>query len=115
MNTATAIVIAVIVIVLFAVSAAYASRFFLRRAMRDIVSRFREQGATDPVSAAMPEQLGLVWRNPIGGMSGLRDYRPNALHLLGQAGVIKGTEEGALYLAEDELAGSPLKRYARIK
>ncbi|MBN1628610.1 MAG: hypothetical protein JW990_02495 [Thermoleophilia bacterium] len=111
----TAIVIAVIAIVLLAVAAAYASRFFLRKAMREIVALFRAQGATDPATAVKPEQLGLVWRNPIGGMSGLRDYRPNALQLLGQAGVIRGTEEGTLYLAEEDLADSPLKRYAKIK
>ncbi len=48
-------------------------------------------------------------------MGRFRDYRPYAIRLLGQAEIILGTEEGGLYLSEEKLEGSPVKKFARLE
>jgi hypothetical protein len=45
----------------------------------------------------------------------MRDYKPYATRLLGQANVIRSTEDGLVYLSEDELEHSPVKRFAGLE
>ena len=92
----------------------YVSRFLYRRAMRDLVSLFRERGATSPSNAVTPEELGLVRASPFENMFRLRDYRPQALRVLGKANIVRATEAGGLYLSEEELKRSPIKSFAKI-
>jgi hypothetical protein len=96
------------------VGATYLSRFLLRKAVRDVVSLFRRQGATSPATAATLEELGLA-RSPFDRIFRLRDYRPTALRLLAQANIIRNAEEGRLYLSEDELKRSRVKEFAGIE
>jgi hypothetical protein len=90
------------------------SRHLYRKALRDLVSLFRELGATSSVRAAAPDELGLTRGSPFDRMFRLRDYRPQALRVLGQANIVRATEEGKLYLSEEELERSPVKSFARI-
>jgi hypothetical protein len=46
------------------------------------------------------------------GMFRGRDYKPYALTALMNAGVVKTTEDGKLYLSEEKLSASTLSRYA---
>jgi hypothetical protein len=61
------------------------------------------------------EQLGVVQRSRLERMTKLRDYRPYAVRLLTNTNVIRTTEEGTMYLSEETLEHSPVKRFARIK
>lgn len=109
-----AILILVLVIAALIVVVIYGSRFLMRKAIRDVVSIFRRYGATSPGSAKTAQELGLVRANPLERMFRMRDYKPQALTVLGQADIVQMTEEGRLYLSESALANSPLKNFARI-
>jgi|WetSurMetagenome_2_1015567.scaffolds.fasta_scaffold41923_2 hypothetical protein len=111
--TATAVI--VLVLVLLVVAAFYVSRFLGLRAVRMVVSVFRKQGATDPKSAKSLDELGLAPARLMGRMFKGRDYRPQALRLLGRAEIIRATEEGGLYLSEQALENSHIKKVAGIK
>jgi hypothetical protein len=113
-QTTTALVVALLTGTLI-VLVIYVPRFLLKKAMRNVVSLFRERGAISPMRATTPEELGLVPGSPFDRVLGRRDYRPNALRLLGQANIIRTTEESKLYLSEEELEHSPAKRFARIE
>jgi hypothetical protein len=89
------------------------SRFLFRRAVRKVVSVFRQVGATSPTTAATVEELGLVPPGIFERVGRLRDYRPEALRLLVQAGVVKETQQGRLYLSEDALEQSSLKGFTQ--
>ncbi len=90
-------------------------RVLLKRAARRVVAMFRAQGATSPKTAASLEELGLGRSTPLSRTFRPRDYRPYAARLLGQAGVIKATEDGRVYLSEEDLAHSFVKKFARIE
>ncbi|NLO28581.1 MAG: hypothetical protein GX113_10470 [Actinobacteria bacterium] len=113
MTTTLALVLALAVLV---VAAVYLPRYRLRKAMRQVVSLFRAQGATSPKTAKTLEELGLAKSgNPFDSLFKPRDYRPYALRALGQADVLRPGPQGSLYLSEEELDRSPLKGFARIE
>jgi hypothetical protein len=111
----TPTVFVVLFLVLAVAATMYLSRFLTMRAMRTVVSVFREKGATDAKSARSLQELGLVRANLLNGMFKGRDYRPQALRLLGQAEIIRATEGGKFYLSEHALENSRIKDMARIK
>jgi len=113
-GTSSLLLLIVIVIVAF-VLVFYIQRLFVKKAMREVVSRFRKLGATSPEKATSLEQLDLVPPDFLRRMGRLRDYKPQALRLLVQRNVIKGTGDGRVYLSEDELRGSPLKDFAGLE
>jgi hypothetical protein len=104
-----------LIIAVLVVAAIYVPRYRLRTALRQMISRFRSEGATSAARGTTLEKLGLVPRNPLEGMFRGRDFRPQALQLLREANIIRATEEGTLYLSEEELDRSPLKTIARLK
>ena len=93
----------------------YLPRFLWRRAMRQVIAVFRKHGATSPSQATTLESLGLVRAGPVDRMFKTRDYRPQAVTVLGQTGIIRANEEGLFYLSEETLANSPVKDLARAK
>lgn len=104
------IFIALVLIVALAVGAMYLSRFLLKRAIRTVVATFRGRGAVSAKKAATAESLGLARGGVMDRMFRMRDYRPDALRLLAQAGIVKTTEDGRLYLSEEELGRSTVKK-----
>ena len=111
----TTLILVLVLAVLVAV-AVYVPRYRLRKAIRQVVSSFRTQGATSPKTAKTPEELGLAKSgNPFDAVLKPRDYRPYALRALGQADVLRPGPRGSLYLSEEELDRSPLKGFARIE
>ena len=111
----TTVLVMVLLIVALIAALIYIPRVLMRRAIRSVVSLFRERGATGPTSATTLEELGLVRGGPLDRMFRPRDYRPQALRLLAEGKIIRTTEEGRVYLSEEELEHSPVKRFARIK
>jgi hypothetical protein len=93
----------------------YVPRLLLRKATRDVVSLFRGRGATSPTNATTLEQLGIVRRSRLERLTRLRDYRPYAVRLLTNTNVVRTTEEGTMYLSEETLEHSPVKKFARIE
>ena len=108
------LVIVAIVVVLVAMMIVM-SRYLIRKAVRDVVTLFRRLGATGPESGRTAQEIGLARAGMFDGMFKLRDYRPDALLMLGQAKIIKATEDGRFYLSEEDLADSQIKVSCRIK
>jgi len=113
-GTSSLLLLIVIVIVAF-VLVFYIQRLFVKKAMREVVSRFRKLGATSPEKATSLEQLGLVPPDFLRRMGRVRDYKPQALRLLVQRNIIKGTGDGRVYLSEAALRDSPLKEFAGLE
>ena len=80
----------------------------------DVVARFRAKGALSPEKATSLYELGLEPADFMHRIGRTRDYKPQAMRLLSQKNVIRATEDGRVYLSEDELRESPLKKFARI-
>ncbi len=112
MESALSIIILIGVLLLAVI---YLPRFFIKRAVRKVVAIFRAHGATSPDTAVSLAELGLAPRSPFDRMFRMRDYKPYATRLLGQAEIIRSTEEGLVYLSEDDLERSPVKRFAGLE
>jgi hypothetical protein len=89
-------------------------RLLLKRAIRKVVARMRKQGATSIDTAKTLDGLGLRNKGPFGTMFQVRDYRPYAIRLLGQAQILQRTEDGRIFLSEETLAESPVNKYAGV-
>jgi hypothetical protein len=99
-----ALIIAGIIVVIFV------PRFFLKRAFTKVIEIFRYHNATTNKNARTIAELGLnppSWSERIFRM---RDYKPQALDLLRRADIVQETEDGRLYLSEDNLASSGIER-----
>ncbi len=83
----------------------------LRRAIRQVVQIFRRHNATDAKNAKTDDELGLKPKPMLQRMMSLRDYKPYALSVLIGAQVVQQTEDGKLYLSEDKLMDSKLRKY----
>jgi hypothetical protein len=105
----------VLLIVVGLVGSLYLSRVLMSKALRDVVARFHKLGATQAENAASLEQLDLAPGRMFERMFKRRDYKPSALRLLIQSGIVITTEDGTLYLSEDALERSNLKATSRIK
>jgi hypothetical protein len=106
----TVLMIAVLMLVVFVIP-----RFLTLRAARKVVARFDKMGAVSPATAVTLEELGLAAKRPWDNMFRFRDYKPLAARLLGQAKVLRATEDGKVYLSKEDLEKSLLKKYAGPK
>lgn len=104
------LIILVVAAVVILVLATYLSRYLFKRAVRQVIAAFRERGATDPKHALTLAELGLGPRDFVTRMTKARDYRPYAVQMLRQSGIVFETEGGKVYLSESELSRSPVKR-----
>jgi len=109
----TLVVAALIVGILGAVF--YIPRFMVKMAARKVISIFRKKGATSHQAAVMLYDLGLEPKSFINRIGRTRDYKPYAVRLLGQAEVIKSTDEGLVWLDEAQLEVSPVKKFIGLK
>jgi len=78
----------------------------MKRAARQVIKIFRRHNATDSKNARTIDELGLRPPGMLERMMRQRDYKPQALDMLLQAGIIKATEDGRLYLSEEKLSES---------
>jgi hypothetical protein len=67
------------------------------------VAIFERNNALDARSAKTIDELGLSPRTFLEGIGRIRDFKPYALQALMNAGVIKQTDGGRLYLSQDKL------------
>ena len=84
-------------------------RWRLKRAIRQVIAIFRQNSALDKKTAKTIDELGLKPRGFAERMSHGRDFKPHVLNALVKAGIIKGTGDGRLYLAEDALMASGIE------
>jgi hypothetical protein len=79
-------------------------RWLMRRAARQVIKIFRKQNATDGKTARTIDELGLRPPGMLQKLGRRRDYKPQALNVMLQMGIVQVTEEGRLYLSEAKLA-----------
>ena len=101
-----AAIITIVILILAVPVVFYIPRFMLNRATRAVIRIFRQHDALACEDAKTIEELGLALKNFTGGAFKIRDFRPYALMILRDAGIIRTTEDGRLYLAEEKLATS---------
>ena len=85
-------------------------RFRMKRAMRQVIQIFRYYNALDEKSAKTIFELGLQPRGIMDGMFKGRDFRPYALQILQRSDVVRLTEDGKLYLSEEQLNNSGIEQ-----
>jgi hypothetical protein len=75
-----------------------------------VIQIFRSNSALDKKTAKTIDELGLRPRSFAQRMLQTRDFKPYALDALAKAGIVKGTEDGRLYLVEEKLTDSGVER-----
>ncbi len=78
-------------------------RFMIKRAIKQTIAIFRHFGAFRPEKAMTRGELGLNPPDFMARITSLRDYKPTAMQILMNEGVIVSTEEGRLYMDERKL------------
>lgn len=74
-----------------------------------MIAIFRRNNALDKKTAKTIDELELRPYGFADRMFHMRDFKPQALNALVNAGIIRDTEDGRLYLAEDALMESGLE------
>lgn len=108
MNTTVLFILFIVILailVLFVVP-----RIRIKRAVNQVIAIFERNNALNASSAKTIDELGLRPRTFLEGMGRIRDFKPYALQALMNAGVIKKTEDGKLYLSQDKLAATNIGR-----
>lgn len=103
------VVIAVLVIVLL-LAMVVVPQFMMRRAVKAVLRIFREHHAIGPKNAKSVEELGLHQKGMIERMMKPRDYKPRALQFLISQEIVQMTEDGKVYLLEEKLDASALRK-----
>ena len=99
----------IVIMLLLIVFSAWVSRFFMKRAMLEVVEAFRREGALDQHNAKTRPDLGLEPKPLLQRMGKMRDYKVHAFDVLRQLEVIRVTDDEKLYLSEKALEDSNLK------
>jgi len=76
-------------------------RIRIRRAVDQVVAIFWRNKALDVRSAKTIDELGLRPPTFVEGMMRMRDFKPYALQILMHTEVVRQTDGGRLYLAQD--------------
>ena len=72
--------------------------------MKKVIQIFKENNAVGVRHAKTAEQLGLEQKSMVERLMKPRDYKPRALQYLMQVNIVEMTEDGKLYLVEENLA-----------
>ena len=105
----TTIMIILVVLMLFIMF--ILPQFLLRRAIPSIIRTFRQSKAVGRENAKTVEELGLKPKNVAAAVFRGREYKVTALQVLRNANVIQSTEDGKLFLSEEDLSNSKWKGY----
>lgn len=90
-------------------------RFFMDRAIRQVIKTFREKDALDPANARTKSELGLkssAETRFTDGLFKMRDYKPYIFDSMLQLTIIRETEDEKYYLSEQTLQTSNLSKFA---
>ncbi len=86
-------------------------RIRIRRAVSQVVAIFERKNALDVRSAKTIDELGLRPPTFLEGMLRMRDFKPYALQILMHTEVVRQTDGGRLYLAQDKLSATDVDRH----
>ena len=105
------IALIVILIVIAVLALFLVPQLLVKRAITKVIKIFRQHNAIDIKSAKTIDELGLRPESMLNRMMKPRNYKPRALQALISADIIRMTEDGKLYLFEENLAASKLRGY----
>ena len=103
-TTVIVILVALMLFVMFILP-----QFLLRRAIPSLIRIFRQGKAVGIENAKTVEELGLKPKSMAQAIFRGREYKITALQVLRNANVIQSTEDGKLYLSENDLSNSRWK------
>jgi len=103
-TTVIVILVALMLFVMFILP-----QFLLRRAIPSVIRIFRQGKAVGIENAKTVEELGLKPKSMAQAIFRGREYKITALQVLRNANVIQSTEDGKLYLSENDLSNSRWK------
>jgi hypothetical protein len=83
--------------------ALWLSVFLTKRAMQRVIGTFCRHNALSFWQAKTIDELGLTPPDFLQRIIHLRDYKPQALKILIQRGIVNVTRDGKLYLVEKQL------------
>ena len=86
-------------------------QLLLRRATRKVIKVFQQHNATSIKNAKPIDELGLRPQTMMDKLWKPRDYKSRALRFLISNNVVQITEDGKLYLAEENLAINLRRNY----
>ena len=89
----------------------FVPRWLMKRAFAKVIQTFREQNAINEKNAKTIDELGLTPKAMLERMWQRRDYKPRALQLLMSANIVQMTEDGKLYLSEENLMATKWNKY----
>lgn len=99
----------VALIALFGLAVIVIPGIMTRRALHEVIARFRMYDALAPERAKTGKELGLNGDDILQGMTGRRDYRPRALEVLLDAEIVRPAGGDRLYLSESKLTESGIE------
>jgi hypothetical protein len=106
-----ALVLIILVMLLMLAIAFLGSNLMMRRAIKNLIKVLKEGGALSLDTAKSIEELGM--KKSLFNFKLWRDYRPAAMQLLITADIVRATDDGKLYLSEENLAKSKLGQQIR--
>jgi hypothetical protein len=105
----TSVIVILVVLMLFVMF--ILPQLLLRRAIPSVIRIFRQGNAVGIENAKTIEELGLKPKSVAQGILRGHEYKITALQVLRNANVILDTEDGKLYLSEENLSNSKWKGY----
>jgi hypothetical protein len=97
------VIVALALLVVAVVAGLYIPAFLTRRAVIQVVRIFCRHNALTAGNAKTATELGLGTRGMLERIGRPRDYKPHALRVLQQMGAVHVTEDGRLYMNEENL------------
>jgi len=101
----------IVLVIVFVVVALVLPQFLVMRSAPKVIRIFRQKNAVGEKNAKAIEELGLKQRSMIESVLRRRDYKPRALQLLISTNIVQMTEDGKLYLDEENLAMTKWRMY----
>jgi hypothetical protein len=101
----------VLMVVIFILVIVFLPQWLVLRAVPKVIRIFRQHNAVGIKNAKTIEELGLKPPTLFDRMYKLRDYKPRALQFLIGVNIIQMTEDGKLYLDEENLATTRWRIY----
>ena len=86
-------------------------QLFIRRAIPSVIKVFRQNNAVGIKNARTINELGLKSQNIMDKMWKWRNYKPDALKILINVNIVQMSEDGKLYLSEENLAATKWNKY----
>jgi len=108
------LIIIFLVLILLGTFGIYFMGLTYRRAVKDLFMIFRNAQAFSPETAKYADDLRIKGRSLL-NFRVARDYRPQILQMLIKENIVHITEEGKLFLSEQNLAKHQLSSLDKIK